>query len=113
MLKKYSLNSKARGAHKADIDAQKKEVEEKQKALDASNRYLVAVRGASPYSILKEAGIVNEFKRLLELVDRLESDRPEQIQTMMPLRRFNRDNTYTAWMHRFVADPEAMSVDTN
>jgi hypothetical protein len=102
---------------KADIDAQKKEVEKKQKVLDGCNRYLLAVRGTTPYGILKEVKIETEFERLLDLVDPLEIDRPETIQTMTPLRRFNRDTAYTAWMHRFVMapdpEPEAMSVDMN
>ena len=31
----------------------------------------------------------------------------------MPLRRFNRDTAYTAWMHYFVTDSEVMLVDMN
>ena len=48
----------------------------KQQLLDAGNRYyLIAVLGASPYGILKEAMIDTEFERLLDLVDPLEFDR--------------------------------------
>jgi hypothetical protein len=71
-------------------------------------------RGLSPYDVLEEAKIVTELGRLLDLVDPFESDRSENIQTMMPPRWFNRDVAYTAWMHRFVTDPEAMfKVDMN
>jgi hypothetical protein len=87
-------------------------VEEKQKVLDACNQYLVAVREVSPCDILKKAKIVTEFGRLLDLVDPFDSDISEKIQTMMPLRRFNRDLVYTA-MHRFVTESEAMLVDIN
>lgn len=86
-------------------------MEEKQKVLDGCNRYLLAVRGTEPYRILKEAKIEAEFESLLDLVDLLEIDRSEAFQTMMPLRQFNRDTAYTAWMHCFVIDPEAMTVD--
>lgn len=55
------------GANKADIDAQ-----EKQEVLDGCNRYLLAVRGTTPYGILTEAKIEAEFKKLLETVDPLD-----------------------------------------
>lgn len=109
---KRLLELKVKKAKEPDIDVQKKKVEEKQQAMNACNRYLVSIRGASPnvYSILEEAKIAHEFQNFLGMVSPLAVNSEDEIQTVMPLRQLNCDTPYTTWMRRFMMDHDSASM---
>ena len=89
-------------------------MEERQRALDACNAYMVSIWGASPdiYCILKDASIADEFSRMLSA----SSPPPrnncgDHIQSMTPFRGLKPDNAYTSWMSDFVRDDDSRSID--
>ncbi|KIM86830.1 hypothetical protein PILCRDRAFT_4708 [Piloderma croceum F 1598] len=85
------------------VEKQKK-VKEARLAMDAYNRYTIAVRGASAdvYGILRMAKIETEFATLLTSTMPSPTAQDETIQHMRPLERLGSESGHTAWMSRYV-----------
>jgi hypothetical protein len=84
------------------IEKQKKEVKKERLAMDAYNRYTIAVRGASSdvYGILVKAQVETEFATLLTTTMPSPTVQDETIQRMRPLERLG--GGHTAWMSKYV-----------
>lgn len=90
-----------------------KVVKEKRLAMDAYNRYSIAVRGASPdvYGILLlcKGSVERAFSTLLSITMRAQDT---TIQHMQPLERLSREFGHTAWMSNYGGKAkEHMDVD--
>ena len=84
--------------------------------MDAYNRFMVSVRGASSdvYGILKTANIAEEFASLLSVTMPSPTTQDTAIQCMRPLERLG-ETAHTAWMSTYVvggSEDEPMDVDT-
>lgn len=99
-----------------------KDVEVKQVAMDAYNRFTVSVRGTSPevYGVLNAAKIANEFATLLRIIMPAPTGRDTIIQQMRPLEHLGDTSAHTNWMSVYVVDdpqlsdqPEAESMDVD
>lgn len=90
-----------------------KELEDRQVAMDAYNRFTISVRGASPevYGVLKEANIVEEFATLLSVTMPSPTAQDTVIQHMRPLERLGDASAHTAWMSMYIVGDEPMHVD--
>ena len=79
-------------------------VKEERAAMDAYNRYTIAVRGASAsvYGILDKAKVQTEFATLLAITMPSPTAQDEMIQHMRPLERLGRESGHNAWMSRYV-----------
>ena len=79
-------------------------VKEERLAMDAYNRYTIAVRGASAsvYGILSTAKVETEFAGLLATTMPSPTDQDETIQHMRPLERLGSKSGHSAWMTRYV-----------
>ena len=80
------------------------EVKEGRVAMDAYNRYTIAIRGASAsvYGILDNAKVKTEFATLLAITMPSPAVQDEMIRHMRPLERLGRESGHTAWMSRYV-----------
>jgi len=80
------------------------EVKKERLAMDAYNRYTIAVRGASAsvYGILDRAKVETEFATLLAVTMPSFTAQDETIQHMRPLERLGRESGHTVWMSRYV-----------
>ena len=80
------------------------EVKEERVAMDAHNRYTIAIRGASAsvYGILDKAKVKTEFATLLAITMPSPTAQDEMTQHMRPLERLGRESDHTAWMSRYV-----------
>ena len=80
------------------------EAKEESLAMDADNRYTIAIRGASAsvYGILDKAKVETEFATLLAITIPSPTTQDEMIQHMRPLERLGRESGHTAWMSRYV-----------
>jgi hypothetical protein len=93
-----------------------KEVKEKKLAMDAYNRYTIAVRGASSnvYGILTKAKVEKEFESLLTTTMPSPTAQDKTIQHMRPLERLGGGSGHTAWMSKYVvgqSKEHSMDVD--
>lgn len=79
-------------------------------AMDAYNRYTIAVRGASSevYGILGKAQVKTEFATLLTTTMPSPTIQDESIKHMRPLERLS--GSHTAWMSKYVVG-DSMDVD--
>jgi hypothetical protein len=92
------------------VEKQKKEVKKERLAMDAYNRYTIAVRGASPnvLGILATAKVETEFATLLTTTMPSPTIQDEMIQRMRPLERLG--GGHTAWMSKYAVG-DLMDVD--
>ena len=91
-----------------------KVVKEKRLAMDAYNRYSIAVRGASPdvYGILRKANVERAFSTLLSITMPSPTVQDTKIQRMQPFERLGRKSGHTAWMSKYRKGKEDfMDVD--
>ncbi len=88
-------------------------VKEERAAMDAFNRYTIAIRGtsASVYGILDKAKVKTEFATLLAVTMPSPTAQDEMIQHMRPLERLGRESGHTAWMSKYVTGESKMDVD--
>jgi uncharacterized membrane protein YcgQ (UPF0703/DUF1980 family) len=92
------------------VEKQKQKVKKERLAMDAYNRYTIAVCGASSdvYGILVKAQVETEFANLLTITMPSPTIQDETIQRMWPLERLG--GGHTAWMSKYVVG-DLMDVD--
>ncbi|KAF8806748.1 hypothetical protein BYT27DRAFT_7223930 [Phlegmacium glaucopus] len=117
-LEQYQASHPEKKRKKQDPKLVKKQddVKKERLALDAYNRYSIAVRGALPsvYGTLVTAKVEREFATLLATTMPSPTAQDEMIQHMRPLERLGRKSGHTAWMSRYVvgeSEEDLMDVD--
>jgi hypothetical protein len=111
-----TLNKVPRGRRKGPGFIEKqKVVKEKRLAMDAYNRYSIAVRGASPdvYGILRKAKVERAFSTLLSITMPSPTVQDTTIQHMQPLERLGRESGHTVWMSKYVGKGEEDFMDVD
>ena len=91
-------------------------VKETRLAMDAYNRYSIAIRGASAnvYGILRKANVETAFATLLSITMPSPTAQDEAIQHMRPLERLGGESGHTAWMSKYIAgESEEHSMDVD
>ena len=111
-----TLNKVPRGRRKGPGFIEKqKVVKEKRLAMDAYNRYSIAVRGASSdvYGILRKAKVERAFSTLLSITMPSPTVQDTTIQHMQPLERLGRESGHTVWMSKYVGKGEEDFMDVD